>query len=246
MPRGTAGNEKIGLEFAADHYCDRNASESGRAMQERFTIGAEVECDDGTCGTVSRVVVDPVAKSLTHVVVEPRHPRGTGRLVPLSCVAAAGPPVRLRCSRAEFDELPDAEQTQFLPAAGAPWGYENSELVAWPYFGLGAYGMGGVGAGTDITPIPVTHDLVPAGEVEIQRGEPVHATDGEIGRVQGLVVEPTSGGVTHVLLDEGHLWGKRRVAIPMSAVSSVRDGVHLTLTKDEVRDLPPVSLEQDR
>ena len=44
--------------------------------------------------------------------------------------------------------------------------------------------------------------------------------------------------VTHILLDEGHLWGKRQVAIPIGAVADFSDGVRLSLTKDEVRDLP--------
>jgi hypothetical protein len=49
--------------------------------------------------------------------------------------------------------------------------------------------------------------------------------------------------VTHVLLDEGHLWGKKRVAIPISAVKDVKGGVRLNLTKDQVRDLPAVELD---
>ena len=48
--------------------------------------------------------------------------------------------------------------------------------------------------------------------------------------------------MTHVLLDEGHLWGKKRVGIPISAVSGVSDGVRLTLSKQEVEDLPEVSV----
>jgi hypothetical protein len=47
--------------------------------------------------------------------------------------------------------------------------------------------------------------------------------------------------VTHVLLDEGHLWGKKEVSIPISAVIGVDgDGVRLRLTKAEIADLPPV------
>lgn len=48
--------------------------------------------------------------------------------------------------------------------------------------------------------------------------------------------------VTHVLLDEGHLWGEKRVAIPLAAIVNVDDGVQLTLTKDQVRDLPSIDL----
>jgi len=49
--------------------------------------------------------------------------------------------------------------------------------------------------------------------------------------------------VTHVLLDDGHLWGKKRVAIPISAVKQVDEGLRLNLAKDQVRDLPAVDLD---
>jgi hypothetical protein len=39
-------------------------------------------------------------------------------------------------------------------------------------------------------------------------------------------------------IGEGHLWGKRRVAIPVSAVADFSDGIRLSLARDEVRDLP--------
>jgi sporulation protein YlmC with PRC-barrel domain len=71
----------------------------------------------------------------------------------------------------------------------------------------------------------------------------VHATDGAVGRVRGLVIDPSDHRVTHVLLDEGHLWGQKRVAIPIGAVKDVDDGVRLSLTMDEVRDLPPIDLD---
>ena len=41
------------------------------------------------------------------------------------------------------------------------------------------------------------------------------------------------------LLDAGHLSGERTIAVPISAVDSVADGVRLKITKDEVRDLSP-------
>jgi hypothetical protein len=85
---------------------------------------------------------------------------------------------------------------------------------------------------------------VPLGEIEIRRGEPVHAIDGTIGQVRGLAIDPVDHHVTHVLLDQGHLWGKKRVAIPIGAVASVDDGLHLTLSRDEVRDLPPIDIEE--
>ncbi|MGH9098789.1 MAG: hypothetical protein ACRDV8_00980 [Acidimicrobiales bacterium] len=54
-------------------------------------------------------------------------------------------------------------------------------------------------------------------------------------------MDPSDHQVTHVLLDEGHLWGKKEVSIPISAVTGVgEDGVRLSLTKAQIADLPPV------
>ena len=50
--------------------------------------------------------------------------------------------------------------------------------------------------------------------------------------------------MTHVLLQEGHLWGRKEVAIPISAVTGVDDGIRLNITKQQVQDLPPVDIHQ--
>lgn len=160
------------------------------------------------------MVVDPVARTLTHLVV-------------------------------------DEGQTQFVSVARGDWGYEQAHLMSWPFYTLGMAGVRTDGAGAMADPIPpaesqvVTYERVPSGETQIRRGESVHATDGDIGRVQGLVVDPSDNAVTHVLLDEGHLWGKKRVAIPAEVVLGVGpDGVSLRLTKDEVRELPPLDVDE--
>jgi sporulation protein YlmC with PRC-barrel domain len=216
-----------------------------------FTIGSEVACSDGPCGQLTRVVVDPVLRTLTHLVVEAEHRQGNGRLVPVGLVeSAAAAGITLRCTIAQFQALEDAEETRFLPGATGEWDYQQLQMLSLPYYGLGTgtgmgLGIGGMHVGdADIGPHPVIADRVPAGEVEVRRGDQVHAKDGTIGKVQGLVVDPGDHHVTHVLLDEGHLWGKKRVAIPIGAVKDVDDGVRLTLTKDQVRDLPAIDLAE--
>ena len=189
------------------------------AERTQFIIGAEVNCTDGQCGEVIRVVVDPAAEVVTHLVVEPTHREGLGRLVPLElvdldAVGGASGDVTLRCSLEEFDNLEAAEESYFLPG-------------------------GNVG---NITP-PIITDTLPEGEIGIRKGQQVHATDGGIGRVQGLVIDRATHHVTHVLLHEGHLWGKKEVAIPIGAVKGIAEGIQLTLTKHEVQDLPAVDLD---
>jgi len=210
-----------------------------------YAIGAKVLTSDSECGELSRVVVDPVARVLTHLVVQPKNRWDLARLVPidLADADATAHEIRLRCSTAEFDALEEAEETHFLSEA-EQLGYGAGQTYAWPYYGLGmGVGAGVAGMGMAGAPQTITYDRVPVDEVEVRRGEQVHATDGDIGRLQGLVIDPKDHHVTHVLLQEGHLWGKKQIAIPIRAVTGVAaDGVRLNLTKDEVRDLPPVDL----
>ena len=210
------------------------------AEAEPFTIGAAVSCSDGPCGNLIRVVVDPIARAVTHVVVEPEHRAGLARLVALDLIEPGtdAQAIRLRIALDEFEALPSAEETDFLPGGSGEDAYEAHELYYWPYFGL----VGGVDPYETFASGLVTRDTIPAGEVEVRRGDRVHASDGEIGKVEGLVVEPTGGHVTHVLLQEGHLWGRKRVAIPMTAVEKMDDGVSVSLSKREIEALPAVDL----
>ncbi len=207
-----------------------------------FTIGADASGTDGVCGEVSRVVVDPIARAVTHLVVEPKGRRGLGRLVPLDLVDATTGEIRLRCTMAQFEKLDSAEETQFVPGTRGYAAYGADQVLSWPYSSLGgsASVSGDMVTGVSQT---VTYDAVPLGEVAVRRGEHVHATDGDIGQVQGLVIDPRNHHVTHVLLQEGHLWGRKEVAIPISAVTGVEGGICLNITKHEVQDLPPVDID---
>jgi hypothetical protein len=49
-------------------------------------------------------------------LVEPEHRPDTGRLVPLDLVDGAAGEIRLRCTKAEFERLHPAEETEDLPS----------------------------------------------------------------------------------------------------------------------------------
>ena len=209
-----------------------------------FTIGAAVNCADGLCGAVSRVVVDPIARAVTHLVVEPEHRQGLGRLVPLDLVDATTGAVQLRCTLDAFEKLDIAEESQFLPGSVGYANYGPGQTLFWPYYGLGAGVVAtDVGFGVGNVSEPVTFDKIPVGEVAVRRGERVHATDADIGHVRGLVIDRSDRHVTHVLLQEGHLWGRKEIAIPIGAVANIDDGIRLNITKRDVVDLPAVGID---
>jgi sporulation protein YlmC with PRC-barrel domain len=215
------------------------------AETTEFTIGAQATCTDGPCGEVIRVVVDPVAQEVTHLVVEPSQREGLGRLVPLSLVGASSQQeIQLTCTQADFTALDSAEETLFVPGTAGYEAYGSQQVLSWPYYGLGAGDLSYGGMGAVPPSVTVTADTVPLGEVTVRRGESVLATDGEIGKVQGLVIDRASRHVTHVLLQEGHLWGRKEVAIPIGAVASTETGIQLRIAKEDVQALPAIDVDE--
>ena len=193
------------------------------AGETKLAIGAAVNCSDGVCGEVRRLIVDPATNTVTHLVVEPKHRQEAGRLVPIHLADTTGGGIRLHCTMAEFDSFGHAEE---------------HHLAEEQYVGavLGPRSRAAQPAQRRM----ILQDVVPLGEIQVRPGDPVYAVDGEIGRVQGFYVGPGDGRVTHVLLAEGHLWGRKEVAIPVNAVTGVDDGIRLNITKQQVENLPPV------
>jgi sporulation protein YlmC with PRC-barrel domain len=205
-----------------------------------FRIGAGASCTDGACGQVSRIIVNPVTREVTHLAVDPRHRRGPGRLVPVDLVDATTGQIRLGCTLAEFQTLrpaQEAESVRDLDPTGQP--DQAPTQVNWAVWMHMARDPGKSEA-----PQQVWVDYVPSGEVDIRRELIVRATDDDIGQVQGLLVDPGGHQVTHVLLQAGHMWGRKEVAIPIGAVTKIGTLlIHLSLTKHQVKDLPPVDID---
>jgi len=221
---------------------------SDKTVTTQFKIGAKVSCRSGPCGKLTRVVIDPVRRALTHIVVEP-HTDTLGRLVPLRLVEASTPnQIDLACTLEEFDALDPSVDTDYFPmddyygsyygGYAQGFGYGWGGAYFWPYYGYGGYGYGG-GWGPDST----SYEAVPKGEATIRRGDPVRAIDGEIGKVAGLVIGAPTGEISHVLLQEGHFWGKKDVSIPIGSVERVAGVVEVALTKDQISHLPSIDID---
>ena len=189
-------------------------------METQFVLGTTARCSDGVCGMIRRMILDPDTRTVTHLVIGPRHWSADVRLVPLALVDATAGEISVRCTMAEFGRLAPAEEVEVVDDIGFDPGM-------------------GIGMGVGALPQAIIDDTVPPGETDLAPHERVHATDGEIGQIEGFVVNRDDHKVTHLLLKEGHLWGRKEVAIPVSAVASMENGIRLNITKQEVEDLPP-------
>ena len=205
-----------------------------------FTFGAIVSCRDGACGELRRAVVDSTTYTISHLVVEAPHGKHKGRMVPIDLVeTTTGGVVRLRCTLADYESLDEAEQKDLRTEMTLDVESQRAEVQTMSRL-VGLHFDFGMG----LRPArrAVTEDNIPEGEGEILQGQHVHASDGPVGHLKGIRADRLDHKVTCLLLDEGHLWGEKEVAIPIGAVKYVfDDGVHLRLTKKEVGDLAPLA-----
>jgi sporulation protein YlmC with PRC-barrel domain len=212
----------------------------------RLEIGDRVRCTDGVYGELADVVIDPLEKRVTHLVVRPAQDEREARLVPIQLAKGGGDEEReieLECTLAEAQGFESVHEAAFLrlgerPAEDPNWDVGVEDVLAMPYYA--GLDVGGFPAGPD-SYVTMYYDRVPKGEVEVRRASVVISADGHsLGEVDGFVVDADEH-ITHFVLEHGHLWGRKEVTIPIGAVARVEsDAVHVALSKDEVGALPAV------
>jgi sporulation protein YlmC with PRC-barrel domain len=216
----------------------------------RLELGTPVRCTDKPYGELADVVVDPISKRVTHLVVRPSHQEALEtRLVPIELVEAddEASEISLRCTVEDVNGLESVQEYAYLrlgeSAANDPnWDVGVQDVLASPYY-EGDAALGGYpGYGPDLGLI---YDRVPKGEVEIRRSSDVYSADEHhLGEVDGFLVDDEAQ-ITHLILERGHLWGRREVTIPIGAVAKVEtDLVTLSLSKDQVGELPSVRVHR--
>jgi sporulation protein YlmC with PRC-barrel domain len=199
-------------------------------------LNVQVECTDGVCGRSAFVLINPIIEEVTHLVVREDSSPSKEYVVPVDMVdETIADTIQLRCSKAELEKMDpfivtryikDKMPERFTRSGGAMIGTGTAYYL--PY------------NAPDITiSTPVDEQQIPPGELAVYRGTRVEATDGYVGKVDEFVVNPQNCHITHLVMREGHLWGKKDVIIPLSAISETRqDIVYLNLNKHQIEALP--------
>jgi sporulation protein YlmC with PRC-barrel domain len=207
----------------------------------RLELGSPVRSSEGPWGKLADVVIDPISRHVTHVVVEPHHDHARARLVPISWLNDEPDGLALGRTGAEIEDLEPVQASEYLRLGRMPELDPEHEIGVQTFLALPLYQeMDGIGTVHEPDPYTtVIYDRVPRGEVEIRRSSAVLSSDGHrLGTVDGFLVG-TGAPLADIVLERGHLWGRREVVVPYAAVERVEtDIVHLNLTKDEVGALP--------
>jgi sporulation protein YlmC with PRC-barrel domain len=195
-------------------------------------INAEVHCADGLCGHLTHVVLNPITREMTHLVVKEQHFPHTEFLVPVERVVESAPQaIHLSCTRAELSKMDPFIKTEFIQSTIPR--FTTDPYVMWPYYL------------PENRVFTLEHEQIPPGELAVRRGAHVEAADGHVGRVGGFLVDPENEHITHLVLREGHLWGHKDVTIPVSQIDHLEeDTVYLALDKASIEALPSISIQQ--
>ena len=210
----------------------------------QIPLNAQIECTDGIYGRSAYVLIDPVIDHVTSLVVKMDESPNAEYIVPVDFVTETiANTIRLSCSKAEMEKMDPFTKTHYI---------QEKVPERFSRYG-GGYGIGSLYYMPYATPEVTVYEKeeiqqIPLGELSVQRGTRVEATDGYVGHVDEFVVNPDTGRITHMVMREGHLWGQKDVIIPLSALAPMgetsEDTVLLKLDKQQIETLPTFPLHR--
>ena len=118
----------------------------------RLEIGNRVRCTDGAYGELADIVIDPLEKRVTHLVIQPEQDEGEARLVPIRLAKGRDNKQReieLECTLDEAQGFESVHRSAYLrvgesPAEDPDWDVGVEDVLALPYYaGLGYAGSDG-------------------------------------------------------------------------------------------------------
>lgn len=199
-------------------------------------LDAEVHCTDGTGGHSAALVLNPVTKVATHLVVKKKGHDHAGHLLPLQLIVdTTAKSITVSCTRDELAALDPFVKMVRADDAGLTTASAQALAASEFQSGLSFQDFGTVGSSG---PAYVEEEAIPEAELAVHHGIPVEATDGAVGKVDAIAVDPQTGGITFLVLQEGHLL-KHDVSIPVDQVDRFgEETVFLKLAKHAVEELP--------
>lgn len=202
-----------------------------------------VVCTGGESAELIDVVIDPRSRRLTHLVIREQGHSKDARLVPMDCAQPGdrSKVIALDWTMAQVHESEQIHEFVYLkigelPEEGPDWDVGIQEMFA----PAAANGIGtemlGSGFEWDYDQhVAISYNRVPKGDVEIRRSSAVTSSEGDhLGHVVGFVIDEGQR-ISQLILEHGHLWGKRKVAIPAHSIERFAiDELVLNLSGDQV------------
>lgn len=192
-----------------------------RPALPRLEIGMPVLARDGRYGSLQKIVVDPHARRVTHLVVGNGWLAQTQRVVPIDAVENVDEQgIHLDVPAEDLNRLPVFQEEAFIRPDPA-WEALETVPAADTLFWGGTY----PGVAAPVLPAVehVTYSGVPLGAIVLRRGADVLCDDAPVGTLDHVLIDPRSGRMTHLVVEE--LRSGQRVIVPIDWVRELHEHV---------------------
>jgi len=201
-----------------------------------FDIGARAYCQDGQCGKLVRLVVNPVTEDVTDLIIEKGFLQKHDRVIPISAVkSTTDAEIHLAMESHSLSDFPEFREVEFrVPSSGWDSSRHKAEHVR---YWMTPYGVGVSALSVVPTARRRFNEGVAYGSKVIGRGTKVHSLRGGVGKVDHVLVDCAEGHITHLVVKRNLL--AEYHTVPVEMIQSVEDdGVTLSVSRDQVLALP--------
>ena len=197
--------------------------ETTRPPTPALVIGSPVHALDGRAGTLEKVVVDPHARCVTHLIVGKGWPGALWpkeqRVAPVQAIERVDADgIHLDATMAELEQLPAYREETFItpdPAWEPLAYYALADTLFW----------GGAYPGVAYPVIPgiehITYAGVPEGAIVLRRGVDVACNDALVGTLDHMLIDPISGRMTQLVVEERGTG--RKVIVPQDWIRELHE-----------------------
>jgi uncharacterized protein YrrD len=209
-----------------------------RTTPERLEIrpGASVKARDKEIGKVDRVVVAPGTDAVVALIVRKGLILRRAVVIPIEAVEDADDDnVQLSISATDVEHLPEYREEDFV-AAPAGW-HSPVDTGTTDAHGV-VFRRSDQAAVRGLQPVGVGQAPATRGGRPLRAGMKVVCRDGEIGKLDLVLVDPQSRRATYLVVRRGGLLGRDTV-IPVDWAAEIGpDRIYLDVPKEVLNELP--------
>ena len=192
-------------------------------MAQEYSLYAKAMCKNGFLGELSSIVIHYQNEDITHLVIKDETiSKSQAWLIPIDLVASSTDKVlQLDLTRDDTRDLKPFIYEHYIEREHNGYFYAfNLPIIPAPKW-----------LASETTGQNIRH-------FSLHRSMEVTAADGVIGKAGEFFIDTHSKRISHIILNRGHLWGKKDVIIPLSLIRKVEGNkINLNLEKGSVNTL---------
>ena len=199
-----------------------------------ISLNAKVDCTDGHAGQTTCVIINPVTRQLTHIIVAEKGSTHMKRLVPLELIKNGNSGhIQLSCTTPQLATLRPFLEMEYPRNGALYFSFEADKFHSWPY------------ESSIQMPVPPQLEQISPEELAIHQDSPVETLNGRIGKVKAFLVNPTNKELTAIAIQAGYFWQKQDITLPISQVDHFeKDLVFLKLDKQHLKRLAAIQAQR--